>query len=119
MEYSLSKPCLSIATALAKERTLCAFDCDGTLSAIAERPDMAIMSVRTWDLLRNLAALYPCIIVSGRARADVLEKLNGINVTQVIGDHGAETGGGATASRNQIDHWRAALEPELEPVSGV
>jgi trehalose 6-phosphate phosphatase len=119
MKYLLSKHSLSITTALAKERTLCAFDYDGTLSPIAEHPRLAVMRVRTRDLLCRLAALYPCIIVSGRARADVLEKLNGINVTQVIGNHGAETGGGATASRNQIDQWRVALDVELEPVSGV
>jgi trehalose 6-phosphate phosphatase len=118
MKYLLSKACLLVATELAKERTLCAFDFDGTLSPIAEHPDYAGMRVRTRDLLRRLAALYPCIIVSGRARADVLEKLSGINVAQVIGNHGAEMEG-AIESNHQIDQWRAALELELEPVSGV
>jgi trehalose 6-phosphate phosphatase len=119
MKYLLSKTCLAIASVLAKERTLCAFDFDGTLSPIVEHPRLAVMRVRTRDLLHRLAEHYPCIIVSGRARADVLEKLSGINVAQVIGNHGAETGGGAIASRQQIDQWRAALELELEPVSGV
>jgi trehalose 6-phosphate phosphatase len=122
MKYLLSQSCLSVATGLAKERTLCAFDFDGTLSPIVEHPDGAVMRVRTRDLLRRLAVLYPCIIVSGRARADVLEKLNGIGVAQVIGNHGAETEGTIESdhqSNQQIDQWRAALELELEPVSGV
>lgn len=91
MKYLLSKTCLSIVTGLAKERTLCAFDFDGTLSPIVEHPDLAVMRARTRDLLSCLAVLYPCIIVSGRARADILEMLSGIKVVQVIGNHGAET----------------------------
>jgi len=118
MKYLLSKPSLSIATALAKERTLCAFDYDGTLSPIVEHPRLAVMRVRTRRLLRRLAVLYPCIVVSGRARADVLEKLSGIKVANVIGNHGAETEG-AIESSQQIEQWRAALELELETVSGV
>lgn len=118
MKYLLSKTCLSIASNLAQERTLCAFDFDGTLAPIVEHPDLAVISVRTRNLLRRLSVLYPCIIVSGRARADVLEKLSGINVAQVIGNHGAETEG-TIELHHQIDQWRAALELELEPVSGV
>jgi trehalose 6-phosphate phosphatase len=118
MKYLLAKTCLPIATGLARERTLCAFDFDGTLSPIVDHPRLAIMRARTENLLRRLAVLYPCIIVSGRARSDVLEKLSGINVAQVIGNHGAETEG-AIESSQQIEQWRAALELELEPVSGV
>jgi trehalose 6-phosphate phosphatase len=118
MKYLFSKTCLSISTALAKERTLCAFDFDGTLAPIVDHPDLAVMRVRTENLLRRLAALYPCIIVSGRARADVLEKLSGINVANVIGNHGAETEG-APESNRQVDQWRTALELELDPVPGV
>ena len=118
MKYLLSKTRLPIAAALAKERTLCAFDYDGTLSPIVEHPDLAVMRIRTRDLLRDLAALYPCIIVSGRARADVLEKLSGVNVAQVIGNHGAERNE-TIESHHQIEQWRASLELELDTVSGV
>ncbi|MGD0098439.1 MAG: trehalose-phosphatase [Terracidiphilus sp.] len=118
MKYLLSKHCLSIVTALAKERTLCAFDYDGTLSPIVEHPDLAVMRVRTRNLLRRLTALYPCIIVSGRARENAIEKLNGVDVARVIGNHGAETEG-AIESPGQIDQWKTALELELDPVPGV
>jgi len=118
MKYFLSKTGLSIAVALAKERTLCAFDYDGTLSPIVEHPDLAVMRVRTRNLLRDLVALYPCIIVSGRARADVLKKLNGIDVSQVIGNHGAERKE-TIESHHQIEQWRTTIELELDPVSGV
>jgi len=35
---------------------------------------------------------YPCVIISGRARSDVLDKLRGVKVARVIGNHGAEMG---------------------------
>jgi trehalose 6-phosphate phosphatase len=118
MNYLLSKTALPIVTRLAKERTLCAFDFDGTLSPIVEHPDQAGMRVHTRNLLRRLAPLYPCIVVSGRARADVLDKLSGVNVSQVIGNHGAETGT-TIEPRQQIDQWLAALKLELGAVLGV
>ena len=118
MNYLLSQTALPIVTRLAKERTLCAFDFDGTLSPIVEHPDQAGMRVHTRNLLRRLASLYPCIVVSGRARADVLDKLSGVNVSQVIGNHGAETGT-TIEPRQQIDQWLAALELELGAVVGV
>jgi trehalose 6-phosphate phosphatase len=118
VKYLLSETSLPILTKLAQERTLCAFDFDGTLSPIADHPDGAHMRVRTRNLLRRLAALYPCIVVSGRARVDVLSKLSGIRFARVIGNHGAETEA-TQGSRCFVDRWRAALDPELGAVPGV
>ena len=91
MQYLLSRASRAILSRLAQERTLCAFDFDGTLSPIVERPEQAGMGEQTQILLGQLAALYPCVIVSGRARADLLGRLNGVKVERVIGNHGAET----------------------------
>lgn len=118
MKYLLSENSLPILTRLAEERTLCGFDFDGTLSPIVDLPDSAVMRPRTRGLLRRLAMLYPCIVVSGRARGDVLGKLSGIRVTRVIGNHGAET---ETTQNSQclVDRWLAALELELGLVPGL
>ncbi len=118
MKYLLSEASLAILRRLAQERTLCAFDFDGTLSSIVDHPDQAVLRIQTRNLLRRLAALYPCMIVSGRAREDVLGKLSGAHISRVIGNHGAET---ATTieSRHQIDQWLAALKLELGSDSGV
>ena len=91
---------------------------DGTLSPIVDLPDSAVMRPRTRGLLRRLAMLYPCIVVSGRARGDVLGKLSGIRVARVIGNHGAET---ETTRNSQclVDRWLAALELELGLVPGL
>ncbi|MGD1063609.1 MAG: trehalose-phosphatase [Terracidiphilus sp.] len=118
MRYLLSRAALPTVTRLARERTLCAFDFDGTLAPIAELPDQAAMRKRTRDLLRRLASLYPCIIVSGRNRADVLKKLSGLHVAGVLGNHGAESGT-TPGSRKDVKQWMAALELELAPMPGT
>lgn len=118
MKYLLSNHSLPVIMHLARERTLCAFDFDGTLSPIVENPDRAEMRDRTRYLLSRLSALYPCIIVTGRARADVLDKLGDLNLTRVIGNHGAESDT-TEDSRHQIEQWKTALELELNPIPGV
>jgi trehalose 6-phosphate phosphatase len=118
MRHLLSTVSRPIVKRLAKERTLCAFDFDGTLSPIVDHPNRARMRVRTRNLLRRLAELYPCVIVSGRARTDVLRKLDGVSVTRVIGNHGAETGT-IRKSDHRVERWKEALELELRPLAGV
>jgi trehalose 6-phosphate phosphatase len=118
MKYLLSKASLPVVKRLAQERTLCAFDFDGTLSPIVEHPDRAGMRVRTRNLLRRLALLYPCVIVSGRARADVLGKLRGVSVARVIGNHGAESET-ALDSRHRAEKWKTILELEIGPIPGM
>ncbi len=77
------------------------------------------MRARTRKLLGCLAALYPCVIVSGRARADVLGKLGGVNVARVIGNHGAETEAPAKKSRRRIERWKAVLDLRLGGIPGL
>jgi trehalose 6-phosphate phosphatase len=118
MKYLLSKASLPLVTRLGHERTLCAFDFDGTLAPIADHPDRAWMRKRTRDLLGRLASLYPCIVVSGRNRASVLKKLSGVRVAGVLGNHGAESSR-STGSRKDVKRWKAALELELGPMPGM
>ena len=119
MEYLFSRASRSILKRLGGARTLCAFDFDGTLSPIAAHPDQAGMRDRTRNLLGSLAALYPCVIVSGRARADLLRKLDGVKMTRVIGNHGAETEAIARTSRRRVKRWQVAIEHELGPIPGL
>jgi trehalose 6-phosphate phosphatase len=118
MQYLLSRASRPILTELSQQRTLCAFDFDGTLSPIADHPDRARLRVRTRNLLRRLAALYPCVVVSGRARVDVLSRLSGVNVTRVIGNHGAETEV-TRKSHHRAEQWKAVLDIEIGPIPGV
>ncbi len=67
-----------------------AFDFDGTLAPIVSEPAVAAMPDSTRALLYRLAEQHPCIVVSGRARADVMSRLGDIPVAEVIGNHGSE-----------------------------
>jgi trehalose 6-phosphate phosphatase len=119
MRYLLSPDAHPILTQLARERTLCAFDFDGTLAPITLHPDQAAMRDHTRRLLAAVAALYPCIILSGRARADLLEKLRGVQVERVIGNHGAEVEGTVSNVRQYIDIWKTALQSVTITLPGI
>ncbi len=118
MKYLLSKDSLPIIELLARERTLCAFDFDGTLASIVADPERAAMRNHTRTLMRKLASLYPCIVVSGRAREDVLKKLSQAPVLRVIGNHGAETLE-TPAGRSPVEKWKTALEAGLNAIPGL
>jgi len=119
MKYLLSQLSRRILQQCAHEPTLCAFDFDGTLSPIVAHPSHAHMRVRTRRLLATLAALYPCVVISGRSRRDLLTRLDGVKVAGTIGNHGAETGETVTPSRNLIDQWKISMEREFAAVPGL
>lgn len=119
MRYILSAASRPILTHLANERTLCAFDFDGTLAPIVEHPDQAGMHGQTLRLLARLAALFPCIILSGRKRTDVLGKLHGVAVERVFGSHGAESPTSGSRDLPGVQRWKAVMEAELGTVPGL
>ena len=69
---------------------LLAFDFDGTLAPIVEDPAKARIPPSTRALLTELTGRYPCAIVSGRAREDVLRLAEGLPLLRIVGNHGAE-----------------------------
>lgn len=118
MKYLLSKDSQAVFELLSRERTLCAFDFDGTLAPIVTDPDRAAMRARTRKLMCRLASLYPCIVVSGRAREDVRRKLADVPVRRVIGNHGAEPRE-SSAGSSSVEQWKAALETGLGAIPGL
>lgn len=106
---------------IAWARALLAFDYDGTLAPYVEDRHTAEMRGETRALLRTAALLYPCAIVSGRARADVLPRLEGIPLAAVIGNHGAEPGFGPVDDRirARVAAWAAELAPLVAGWNGV
>jgi len=119
MKYLLSRDSRPILARLAHEQTLCAFDFDGTLSPIVEHPANARMRDQTRRMLGQLASRYPCVVISGRARSDVLDKLGGVEVSRVIGNHGAENEGTRRKSHRRVRQWKAALERDLHNIPGM
>jgi trehalose 6-phosphate phosphatase len=103
----------------AATNTLLAFDYDGTLAPIVGDPRRAAMRRRTRDLLAALAERYPCIVISGRARADACIRLRGVGVRAVVGNHGAETARAPNSFAPQVARWRARLARRLAQHPGV
>jgi trehalose 6-phosphate phosphatase len=68
-----------------------------------------------------VALLYPCTVISGRARADIAERVDGIPLFAVVGNHGAEAGYGPLdrSRRARVLSWVRALRRDFALVDGI
>src|SRR2546430_12121255 len=112
-----------LAPWLARRSTVALFlDYDGTLTPIAPRPEDAQLSEVARQTL-DQAARTPnldIVIVSGRALADVQQRV-GVPGLTYVGNHGFEIEGPGISFRHpELERWRAALEAaasELEALA--
>jgi trehalose 6-phosphate phosphatase len=107
---------------LARGPVLLAFDFDGTLAAIEERPQQATMSTRVRRRLKALARLYPCVVISGRPHRDLRRRLQDIPRAAGAGSHGAEGTGAAPRARTAratVRIWATRLRRKLRRFRGV
>ena len=119
MPYILAKRHAPTLAAFAASNVLAAFDYDGTLAPIAPDPESAPMRQKTRRLLRAVSERYPCIVISGRRRADLAACLDGIPVSHLSGNHGAEPWGKSASHAARIQKWRVQLEKRLSPFHGI
>jgi len=103
----------------AQERVLLAFDFDGTLAPIVREPEAAAMRPRTAAMLAKVAKLYPCAVISGRSRADVMAKVDAIPLRAIFGNHGMEPSPNLRTWRRLAARWHAQLASSLPPIAGV
>ena len=97
---------------------LLGFDYDGTLAPIAPRPQDARMRRSTARLLAELSRRYPCAIISGRARSDLVSRVGKLPL--LVGNHGAEFHGRAPpVPRREILRWAQTMERAASGVRGV
>jgi trehalose 6-phosphate phosphatase len=127
MQHLFSPEGEAALAAVLRLQPLMAFDFDGTLAPIVARPDDARISVAVAERLKALSARLPVAIVTGRAVADVRERL-GFTPQFIVGNHGAEGDdapamGGmlASALAGQLDGFRATLRAheDLLQAAGV
>ena len=126
MKYALSAAGLQRIEACATSEALLAFDIDGTLAPIVERPRDAQVPEEVQRGLRRLAALAPLAIITGRAVSDARAMLR-FSPRYLIGNHGAEgvpgyrhtSAGFARVCRGWLDTLAANAElwPELSGVA--
>jgi len=90
MTYVLSEEGRLALQALAEKPILYAFDFDGTLAPISPNRDAVKIPPSITKWIKELAKRVPCAIVSGRALADLVSRING-TVPYLIGNHGIES----------------------------
>lgn len=98
---------------------LLAFDYDGTLAPIVTDPERATMRQATRELLGELTRHYRVIVISGRAQPDVLERLRGLGVQEVVGNHGMEPWHASGRHIAEVQRWRPVLEACVASLRGV
>lgn len=89
MNYFLATESLKHLELLSHEKTLYAFDFDGTLAKINQNYKRAILSTKTRSLLSALSRHSEVAIISGRGVKD-LKKLIDLPDVTLIGNHGME-----------------------------
>jgi trehalose 6-phosphate phosphatase len=119
MRYILAVRNRPILKKFASGNVLLAFDFDGALAPITSDPDHSAIRPNTRKLLEKLTSQYPCIIVSGRGRADVRRRLSGIGFKEIIGNHGIEPWGSSHAMAQRVAGWVPLLKQRLERFRGV
>jgi trehalose 6-phosphate phosphatase len=119
MKNILSLTNRQVLQQFAWSNVLLAFDFDGTLAPIVSKPERAVMRPTTRQLLEQVAKLYPCIVISGRAQLDARRMLRGVGVREIIGNHGLEPFGATVRLMYEVQRWRCLLEKRLAALRGV
>jgi trehalose 6-phosphate phosphatase len=119
MLYILAKRHIQTLASFATSNVLLAFDYDGTLAPIAVDPAVAPMRASTRRLLATLAGRYPCVVISGRARNDLVKRVAKIPVFHLSGNHGLEPWAQHSGYRTLVQDWVRRLGVSLASCPGV
>jgi trehalose 6-phosphate phosphatase len=103
----------------ASANLLVAFDYDGTLAPIVSTPERAHMRPMTRHLLKGVAQRYPCVVISGRSRDDLVHRLRDIPIVHVSGNHGLEPWAEDPRYIRQASRWVQQLSPRLAAHRGI
>jgi trehalose 6-phosphate phosphatase len=119
MKHILAHAQHELLSSFAESRMLLALDYDGTLAPIVREPSRARMRPRTRRRLEAAAALFPTVVISGRARDDVRRWVDGTGVREVVGNHGIEPWDTKHSYEVLASSWRRALDRHLSGLPGV
>ncbi|HKT80675.1 MAG TPA: trehalose-phosphatase [Vicinamibacterales bacterium] len=119
MTYAFGREAQQRLEMFAWANVLLAFDFDGTLAPLTASPGRAAMRASTRRLLKQICRLYPSVVISGRSRADVRSRLRGVDLCQIVGNHGSEPWLGSAAIQRRIRTWVPTLRRQLAGEPGV
>lgn len=119
MRRILAQANVDMLRQFAWSKVLLAFDYDGTLAPIVDDPASARMRPRTRTLLRDVARRYRCAVISGRRQKDIRDRLAGLGVADVIGNHGIDPTSYTGPLIGEVRGWIANLERQLAGLRGV
>jgi trehalose 6-phosphate phosphatase len=119
LKYLFSRSNSDLLEMFASSNVLLAFDYDGTLAPLVPEPERAAMRFSTRRLLKRASALYPCVVISGRAQTDALARLHGIDIGSVVGNHGAEPSQDEESIRRTVERWLPAIKRHLSGWPGT
>lgn len=103
----------------AASNLLVGFDFDGTLAPIVAAPERAHMRPGTRRLLKAVAGRYPCVVISGRSRDDLVYRLRDIPIVHISGNHGLEPWAEEPRYVRQTERWVQQLSPRLAAFNGI
>src|SRR3972149_3717809 len=113
MAHILARRHLPTLARFAASKVMIGLDYDGTLAPIVSRPARARMRRTTRRLLRAGALRSPCVVISGRGRADVARRIGTLPVWNVSGNYGMEPWGQEPAYVAQVRDWVRRLQARL------
>jgi len=119
MKCLLARAHQDVLVRLSWSNVLLGFDFDGTLAPLVARPDRAALRPSTRRLMRRVAELYPCVVISGRGVSDVGRRLEGIPLRAIVGNHGLEPLRATDGVRRKVQRWKARLAPRIAEFQGV
>ncbi|MBL7543359.1 MAG: trehalose-phosphatase [Bdellovibrionaceae bacterium] len=107
-----SKGSMIVLESLSFTQTLYAFDYDGTLARIVQKPDDAYLTKTTETLLKELSKYAPVAIVSGRGIADMKKRIH-FQPQFLVCNRGLEVSDEVTPALDQAlddcNRWKTAL----------
>ncbi len=125
MRHLFSPAGLKHLQTLTPDKTLLAFDFDGTLAPLGDDPVSAVTLPSLARHLKRLSADYVTAIISGRSVSNLRRRL-GFTPDFVIGNHGLEGiesfKSHATLAKARTKNWHKKLEqkwPELSDSKGL
>ena len=119
MTYLFSAANRDLLEMFAWSNVLLAFDYDGTLAPLVSPSKRSVMRPSTRRLLKRTSTLYPCVAISGRAPADALASLRGVENCRLVGNHGSGPHWGGQTLRRRVQQWLPALTARLSRFRGV